>query len=559
MRKKFIGVYALMAVLALGTTVTSCVDDTESPTVTAIRDAKLKQLQALASQAESQAKIDAIEAQIKEATSAAELAELQANLEAAIAQANLNKQQAEQQMVDNLTIYQANLYRAYTDATGKVNTLISEISKQKLALAEAKLDSAAAASLAKEMIAEKKMDILYQETLKASYEKLENADLSELNKKKAEAKVNFDAKDDALIAANDAMTTASSAFFDKKMELQRYYIIEGSNGKPTITFTKPSSGNYKVVEPTDEVAKAFADLIEIKNSPEFPNDFDLQNGLIASILIESEEDATVSIWKSELNANYVSRALRLINADIKDLKDDLGTSSDDETKPTAWGNNARLKKAVAAAEEAIKDVKEDDPTYPALAKNLEDAKIALENDSKEGGYLYEAQKDLADAEKLLTDFNAAVAVINDAAKYKAYADKIDAIMSNEGKAYVDTKKAVANAMEEWYIADAELTSATTLLANAEKANVVELIAQCEAKIASYKKDLYKYENLFGSSDGAPEPSFVVGTESHEALVAAAEYELACKQAEKELQQAMAEQYKSQLEASLKGEEPAPAE
>lgn len=49
MRKKFIAVYALMAVLALGsTTLTSCVDDNESVSVTAIRDAKAKQLNALA-------------------------------------------------------------------------------------------------------------------------------------------------------------------------------------------------------------------------------------------------------------------------------------------------------------------------------------------------------------------------------------------------------------------------------------------------------------------------------------------------------------------------------
>ena len=49
MRKKFIAVYALMAVLALGsTTLTSCVDDNESASVTAIRDAKAKQLASIA-------------------------------------------------------------------------------------------------------------------------------------------------------------------------------------------------------------------------------------------------------------------------------------------------------------------------------------------------------------------------------------------------------------------------------------------------------------------------------------------------------------------------------
>ena len=55
MRKKFIGVYALMAVLALGATVTSCVDDNESASVTAIRDAKAEQLKALAAASNAEA------------------------------------------------------------------------------------------------------------------------------------------------------------------------------------------------------------------------------------------------------------------------------------------------------------------------------------------------------------------------------------------------------------------------------------------------------------------------------------------------------------------------
>ena len=49
MKKKFIAVSVLICALALGsTTLTSCVDDNESASVTAIRDAKAKQLTALA-------------------------------------------------------------------------------------------------------------------------------------------------------------------------------------------------------------------------------------------------------------------------------------------------------------------------------------------------------------------------------------------------------------------------------------------------------------------------------------------------------------------------------
>ena len=68
MRKKFIAVYALMAVLALGsTTLTSCVDDNESASVTAIRDAKAKQLTALANYQDVKAQNEKIIAEAKAA------------------------------------------------------------------------------------------------------------------------------------------------------------------------------------------------------------------------------------------------------------------------------------------------------------------------------------------------------------------------------------------------------------------------------------------------------------------------------------------------------------
>lgn len=83
MRKKFIAVYALMAVLALGsTTLTSCVDDNESASVTAIRNAKADQLKALAALSNAQA----------------EAAKIQAEAEAALrnAQAEWKKEQTEE-------------------------------------------------------------------------------------------------------------------------------------------------------------------------------------------------------------------------------------------------------------------------------------------------------------------------------------------------------------------------------------------------------------------------------------------------------------------------------
>ena len=75
--------YALIGVLALGsTTLTSCVDDNESPSVTAIRDAKAQSLQALANLTQAQADAEKIvsEAEARLTAAKAALKEAEAQL-----------------------------------------------------------------------------------------------------------------------------------------------------------------------------------------------------------------------------------------------------------------------------------------------------------------------------------------------------------------------------------------------------------------------------------------------------------------------------------------------
>ena len=73
MKKKFIAVSVLICALALGsTTLTSCVDDNESASVTAIRDAKAAQLNALANYQQAQADAEKIVAEAEAAIRNAE-------------------------------------------------------------------------------------------------------------------------------------------------------------------------------------------------------------------------------------------------------------------------------------------------------------------------------------------------------------------------------------------------------------------------------------------------------------------------------------------------------
>ena len=220
MRKKFIAVYALMAVLALGsTTLTSCVDDTESASVTAMRDARLRQLQALADQEESQAKIDAITAQMKEATSEAELAMLKAQYEQQLANYQQLKAMAEQQMATGLNQYQSKLYNDYKNAIDQVNDLAGEIAEQSLDLIELKADSSSAAAYAQEEIIKANRNIAYQEALKNNYEALAATDIEELKAKEAEAEAAKTEKDKALSLADNSKTEANNAFTNARQIL----------------------------------------------------------------------------------------------------------------------------------------------------------------------------------------------------------------------------------------------------------------------------------------------------------------------------------------------------
>lgn len=130
MRKKFIAVYALMAVLALGsTTLTSCVDDNESASVTAIRDAKAAQLNALANYHNAQAEAEKIKAEAEAAIN---------NAEAAIREAQAQMQQAKadsvsQVMATNIEAAKVLAEKNLVDQQKKLETakadLIAELDK----------------------------------------------------------------------------------------------------------------------------------------------------------------------------------------------------------------------------------------------------------------------------------------------------------------------------------------------------------------------------------------------------------------------------------------------
>lgn len=438
MRKKFIAVYALMAVLALGsTTLTSCVDDTESASVTAMRDARLRQLQALADQAESQAKISAITAQMKEATSEAELAVLKAQYEKELAFYQQQKALAEQEMATGLNNHQAALYEDYTNAIDKVNVLAGEIAEQSLDLIELKADSSTAAAYAKEQIIKANRNIAYQEALKKNYEALAAVDFEELKAKEAEADAAKTEKDKALNLANNSKTEAENAFTNAKADIVRRYVYqETNNNNKTVTKiseTKPSSStNYETLEPTNEVALAAYTLNDLGNSGDITN---WNTNIATTKEVKVSEESTTSINQFEILASTLSQVTRKVESMVKGATDALGTEGDKSDKNTAWGRHQQLVEALEAAQKTYNDAVKANPKgdHSSLLNSVKDAQEAVDTDlekevNKQGNNtLLYYQKEAEKAEATQTKFNEAVAVFNDATKYKAYTDRVAAI------------------------------------------------------------------------------------------------------------------------------------
>ena len=557
MRKKFIAVYALMAVLALGsTTLTSCVDDTESATVTAMRDARLRQLQALADQAESQAKITAITAQIKEATSEAELAMLKAQYEKELATYQQQKALAEQQMATGLNQYQADLYDDYTNAIDKVNILAGDIAEESLDLIQLKADSSTAAAYAKEQIIKANRNIAYQEALKKNYEALAAVDFEELKAKKAEADAAKTEKDKALNLANNSKTEAQNAFTNAKADIVRRYVYQETINNETVTKiseTKPSGiSDYETLEPTNEVALAAYTLNDLGNSGDITN---WRTDIATTKKVKVSEESETSIAQFEILASTLSQVTRKVEDMVKDATDDLGTEGDKSDKNTAWGKHQKLVEELEAAQKVYNDAVKADPKgdHSSLLNDVKDAQEAvdtdLEKETDKSGYytLLYYQKQAEKAEAIQTKFNEAVAVFNDATKYKTYTDRVAAILAKEGKAKDAAEDAYWSAMQELAIAEANVESISNLITNTMDPET--LIAECDTKIALEKETLAIAEALIYSVN-------VGGTSATERdaayadLIENAEKKIEYLEAQKDLQQKMAEQYKSQLEASL---------
>lgn len=532
MRKKFIAVYALMAVLALGsTTLTSCVDDNESASVTAIRNAKAEQLKALAALSNAQAEAAKIQAEAeaalknaqaewkKEQTEEAKqkfaikIEVIKAQAERDIAEAKKQALEYEKQIWDNADAKIQAMVSDYQTALNKVISTKEELIEAKIDYAHFEVDSTLAEAKYKEFvidqnrtIAQNEADIKrlqalaeggadktalaeQMEVLAGQAYKMLHTDLPAVEAKQAEAEK---AKEDAYLPIN----------IDKPFtEDQEHEKLEWEAGLLPYAKGVQTLKAYEA-EYSDEDIK----FIEADNET-----------YVASIKECFEEEA-VTVYTRSKGSDFVKATQvveNALNQDIADATANLGAKKTaTEAGTGALGDleqaeaDLKAKQAALAAENAKPD--KDQSVINQLEGEIDDLNVSIEQ-YKESVAQY--TEEIADLKQELKDFQATLEVVKEG--------------SDAQKQYIETAKTVLKAAEAYVTAQHEVHKVDNAIkliglskydfndnmeVNAgvqgtngsqynqlyklysNTADVEELIAECEKNIAEAKKAIERGES-----------------------------------------------------------------
>ena len=540
MRKKFIAVYALMAVLALGsTTLTSCVDDNESASVTAIRDLKMQQLQALVTYNTASAKMQELRAKMAEATYDADLA-------AELAQAERELQEAELAIKSSLNNYQQGIMTNYSTALNKVGELTKEIAQAKLQKAQLEIDTTYAKEIVKDQIRTQEKTVKSNEAALEVYKNLADNGYDELVTEQKQVEIQKKENSEALAVNSNKLTTANTAYVTAQGDIARRYVDNNGN----ISLDRPSDN---VLEPTNAVAQAAYTLTDMYT--EYGTKIaGFQRVIDKTEKIELSEGSDIAIEIFTLNKNKEIDATKAMTDYVEGKKKALGTDKDKANqygsayaqKAYADEQLAAAEKALAAAEKALAAADEDDPNYAQLKADVvrEEGNVRsmTKNVNTEADELANAIENYDDAVALQKEYTEALKTFTDATAYKAYTDRVTAIVNTEGKA-----KAELDAEKlELTIKSSELTAKEIALKGLVN-NSIDIeteIATCESNIATAQKEIAKLELVLSQVNG--------GQILTDDLLAILDTEIANAEAEKAVYEKLAEQYKQQLEASING-------
>ena len=509
---------------------TSCVETTESESVTALREAKVAQMQALADQERYQAQLDSIEAAIKNATSAAELEKLLAKYQYQLLNWQKQMQDKEQEMLEGANQHIAELYTDYKTALGDLNemrlylvtkttekaqlesdiiSLDAYIAKETHRLereiaqhqAEIEMWNQYDGVDKKELESEKKVLEVETKTLSSdlmyTYEKISNLLLGDVNDVLSPfgASIYNYPAEPSTIAAINAVDTLAVRFGVYPQKHSGYY------GKKEVV-TADDVTSIRTTNATTYLAERYIMVYDYNQADTLNKRIGLENA------VTSAETYLGAPSTTGTNAEPASG----LYVDLEDYQTQL-----------------------KAAQKA-------DPKDEQLIKSLED-QIKLQE-----ALIEDAKKALADAEAELAMFDRNVKCFQGDA-LKAYQDAIEALKTNE------TIEAFNEAVRENNDVHALYSEASTrynvindLLTEYAPVDVDQKILDLQSSIAEAQKDIAELTNIAQTAEGYDDPRAAM-----ELLLANIDAEIALINEQIALLEQIVASAKAALEEALAGE------
>lgn len=478
MRKRFMLVAAIAAVLSLG----ACVDDKESASVEAIRNAKAEQLKSVAALNNAKAEAELIYANAEKAAKEAYAAYQKALAEAALADAEYEKMltaQAKERFAIELEVIKAeaqrdiataklaaaqaeeallnmadekilNLYHAYAEATYELSTLNEELLAEKISLKKLQGNLIDAKAYVEQQTITYNNTIAKQTALRDALKALPENNRAELEAQIEQYNAELIPLKIELVVKQQAIDKASDAYLKARNILLPYY----------------SSPSVKLIEAVKTL------------------DSDFWNYYVTTS-VNYDLTETKSISQYSLIQYRVTLAVNDLTGKIASAEAILGVPST-STIP-ATGVYVQYE-ALKAAQEAAQDAYNDDKSE-ANRDALEVAKSNVER--YKGGTLKDAKQDVDDANDKLNVFKALIASFaeDDLAAYNTALKDLKTLAEAYEKAedeYTEVNDKI-NAINTLKSSVNSILSATT--------NLPEEIAKAERAIAAAQKDIADLVNV----------------------------------------------------------------
>ena len=464
MKKKFMMAAVLLGALALG----SCVDDNESASVTAIRDAKAAQLSALATLYNAQAAAEAVRAEAEAAFNKAkanyqqakadataaettfltekyklELEKIAAVYDAKIAEAKKEAALADKQAWENVSKHVANVYEDYTNALGEIHSLSKELIEKNFDLSMVDVNEEANQAYFDKTIANYNQQIA-DKTAQIERLKSLNTDKAALETQLNNlAKQAYDLTYNQKPAAEEAEDKAEEAYDDA------YY---------TINRTQPTDQHEILEWEASKLAyvKAIDTLMIAQNEYNSNNNPDIELVKTNNETIEAVEGCTtpntITTYALSEGSDYLDatqKIARWFAGRIENqTKTVIGHPSNASATPavSATGCYIDLENAQAAkklADDNLAAEKAKPTPNPDLIKQYTEESQDAQVD------ILEAQEELADAQKDLEDIKA---------QQKSYTDNlaIAAVGTAQQKEYIAAVEVATKAKQAWMTATHEV-------------------------------------------------------------------------------------------------------